>query len=292
MNFEIGFIGLGTMGLPMAQRLVAAGYALSVYNRSPGKAEQVKGAAVAASPAAAALGKDIVFTNVSDSADVEAVVLGQDGAAQTMKEGSVLIDLSTISADVTRKVAAALAARGVEMLDCPVSGGSEGAKKGTLAMMVGGKREVLARVSEVLAHLGSSLTYIGPSGSGQLTKAINQVVLAGVYQGVAEGVSLGLKAGLDMDRVVAAIAGGAAASWVLDNRSDNMIRNTYPLGFRTSLHHKDLTIALASAQKLGVSLPVAALVAEFESALIARGFSDEDMSNLARLTREGAGLEG
>jgi len=287
---KLAFIGLGTMGAPMAQRLVDAGYAVTVHNRTRERERQVTGAKRAASPREAATGQDIVFTMVSDTPDVQAVIAGEDGALHGMASGSVLIDMSTISPTVTRELSEALAEKGIEMLDAPVSGGSEGAQKGTLAVMVGGKADVLERVQDVLAHLGKSVTHVGPSGSGQLVKAINQVVIAGTYAAVAEGMTLGLKAGLEMDAVVKAIAGGAAGSWVLENRSGNMVRGEYPLGFRTRLHRKDLGIALAAARELGVPLQVAALVEQLETGLVARGYGEEDVSNIARVVREGAGL--
>lgn len=283
---KLAFIGLGTMGVPMAQRLVEAGFEVTVHNRTREKELEVAGAKRAASPKEAATGQDVVFTMVSDTPDVVSVIMGEDGALGGMGEGSVLIDMSTISPSVTQELAAKLAQKGVEMLDAPVSGGSEGAQQGTLAVMVGGKAEVLEGVREVLAHLAKTVTYVGPSGSGQLVKAINQVVIAGTYAAVAEGMALGLAAGLEMDAVVKAIAGGAAGSWVLENRSGNMIRGEYPLGFRTRLHHKDLGIALAAAQDLGVTLPVTQLVEGLEAKLIEQGYGEEDVSNIARAVRK------
>lgn len=288
---KLAWIGLGTMGAPMAQRLVSAGFDVTVHNRTREREESVSGAKRASSPQEAAEGCDIVFTMVSDTPDAEAVITGEKGALSGMKPGSVLIDMSTISPSVTRSLAAQLAEGGIDMLDAPVSGGSEGAQKGTLAAMVGGKAEVLEGVRVVLEHLAKSVTYVGPSGSGQLVKAINQVVIAGTYEAVAEGMALGLAANLDMDAVVSAISGGAAGSWVLENRSSNMIRGEYPLGFRTRLHRKDLGIALASARDLGVPLQVTALVEQLETGLIKRGYGDEDVSNIARAVRESAGLE-
>ncbi len=275
----------------MAQRLVDAGYDVTVHNRTREREENVTGAKRASSPEEAARGNNVVFTMVSDTPDAEAVIVGEGGALHGMVGGSVLVDMSTISPSVTQKLAAQLAEKGVEMLDAPVSGGSEGAQKGTLAVMVGGKAEVLERVREPLSHLAKTVTYVGPSGSGQLVKAINQVVIAGTYAAVAEGMALGLAAGLDMDAVVAAISGGAAGSWVLENRSGNMVRGEYPLGFRTRLHRKDLGIALSAARDLGVPLPVAALVEQLETGLIKRGYGDEDVSNIARAVRESAGLD-
>ena len=288
---KLAFIGLGTMGAPMAQRLVDAGYDVTVHNRTREREEKVTGAKRADSPQEAARGCDVVFTMVSDTPDAEAVITGEDGALRGMVAGSILVDMSTISPSVTQTLAAQLAEKGVEMLDAPVSGGSEGAQKGTLAVMVGGKAEVLERVREPLSHLARTVTYVGPSGSGQLVKAINQVVIAGTYAAVAEGMALGLAAGLEMDAVVSAISGGAAGSWVLENRSGNMVRGDYPLGFRTRLHRKDLGIALSAARELGVPLPVAALVEQLETGLIKRGYGDEDVSNIARAVRESAGLD-
>ena len=283
---KLAFIGLGTMGVPMAQRLVEAGFDVTVHNRTRERETEVAGAKRAASPKEAAAGQDVVFTMVSDTPDVVAVIAGEDGALGGMREGSVLIDMSTISPSVTQELAAKLAEKGVEMLDAPVSGGSEGAQQGTLAVMVGGKAEVLEGVRDVLSHLAKTVTYVGPSGSGQLVKAINQVVIAGTYAAVAEGMALGLAAGLEMDAVVKAIAGGAAGSWVLENRSGNMIRGEYPLGFRTRLHHKDLGIALTAAQDLGVTLPVTELVEGLEAKLIEQGYGEEDVSNIARAVRK------
>ena len=288
---KLAWIGLGTMGAPMAQRLVDAGFDVTVHNRTRAREEDVTGVKRAASPQEAAADCDIVFTMVSDTPDAEAVITGEGGAVYGMKPGSVLIDMSTISPGVTQNLAAQLSEKEIEMLDAPVSGGSEGAQKGTLAVMVGGKTEVLERVRDVLSHLAKTVTYVGPSGSGQLVKAINQIVIAGTYAAVAEGMALGLAADLEMDAVVSAISGGAAGSWVLENRSGNMIRGDYPLGFRTRLHRKDLGIALGAARDLGVPLQVTALVEQLETGLIKRGYGDEDVSNIARAVRESAGIE-
>ena len=291
---KIGFIGLGTMGAPMAKNLLAAGFDVTVHNRTREKEEALAaaGATRAASPREAAAGADVVITNVSDTPDVEAVVLGEDGAVHGLKKGSVLIDVSTISPSVTRTIAAKLAERGVAMLDAPVSGGSEGAEKGTLSIMVGGEPEVFERMKPVLEAMGKTVTLVGPVGSGQVTKAINQTIIAGTYAAVAEGMAMGLAAGIDLEAAHRALSGGAAGSWVLSNRAQNMIDNRYPLGFRTRLHLKDLGIALETARDLGVPVPVTAYVAQIETGLVKRGFGDEDVSNIARAVREGAGLDG
>lgn len=289
---KICFIGLGTMGAPMAKNLLEAGFELTVHNRTRDKEEALAawGAKRAASPQEAAAGADVVITNVSDTPDVEAVVLGENGAIHSMKRGSVLIDVSTIAPSATRAIAARLAEIGAEMLDAPVSGGSEGAEKGTLSIMVGGKRDVFERMEPVLEAMGTTLTHVGPVGSGQVTKAINQIIIAGTYAAVAEGMALGLAAGIDIRAAHRAVVGGAAGSWVLSNRARNMIDNHYPLGFRTRLHLKDLGIALETARDLGVPIPVTAYVEQLETGLVKRGFGDEDVSNIARTVREGAGL--
>ena len=290
---KIGFIGLGTMGAPMAKNLLTAGFDVTVHNRTRDKEEALAeaGAQRAASPKEAATGADVVITNVSDTPDVEAVVLAEDGALHGLKKGAVLIDVSTISPSATRNIAAKLAERGVDMLDAPVSGGSEGAVKGTLSIMVGGKAEVFERMKPVLEAMGKTVTLVGPVGSGQVTKAINQTIIAGTYAAVAEGVALGLAAGIDIEAAHRAVSGGAAGSWVLTNRAENMIENRYPLGFRTRLHLKDLGIALETARDLGVPIPVTAYVEQLETGLVKRGFGDEDVSNIARVVREGAGLD-
>ncbi len=290
---NIGFIGMGTMGAPMAKRLVEAGYQVTVHNRTRSREEPVAaaGAHRAASPREAAFDKDVVITMVSDTPDVQAVVLGEQGAIHGMKAGSVLVDMSTISPSATRKIAKALNEKDIEMLDAPVSGGSEGAEKGTLSIMVGGKDVVLEQIRPVLEHLGSTITLVGPVGSGQITKAINQVIIAGAYGAVAEGMALGLAAGIDLEAAHRALSGGAAGSWILTNRAQNMIENRYPLGFRTRLHRKDLNIALDAAKELGVAIPISAYIEQLETSLVKRGFGEEDVSNIARIVREQAGLE-
>ncbi len=281
------------MGDPMALNVMKAGHDLIVHNRTRPKEELLaaQGAKRAASPREAALEAEVIITSLSDTPDVEEVVLGDHGIIHGARPGSVVVDMSTISPDATRKMEQVLRAKGIKMIDAPVSGGPEGAKQGTLAIMVGGDPEDVARVMPVLKAMGAKITHVGPIGAGQLTKAINQTIITGVYLGVAEGLVLGLKAGLDMDKVVAAIGEGAASSWVLTHRSQNMINNNYPLGFRVRLHHKDLGIALETAKKLGVTMPVAALMEQIETGLVARGHGDEDLSAVARSIREQSGID-
>ena len=289
---KIGFVGLGTMGAPMARRLLEAGHDVTVHNRTRSREEPLEalGARRASTPRECARDRELVITMVSDTPDVQAVVLGEEGAVEGMAEGSVLVDMSTISPATTRLMAAALADHGVAMLDAPVSGGSEGAERGTLSIMVGGEAEVLERARPVLEVFGSAINHVGPIGSGQITKAVNQVIIAGTYAAIAEGLTLGLAAGIDIDAAHAAVSGGAAGSWGLTNRGPNMIHNHYPLGFRSRLHRKDLGIALDAARELGVAIPLAAYVEQLETSLLHRGFGDEDVSNIARIVREQAGL--
>ena len=225
-----------------------------------------------------------------DSPQVAEVVFGPDGLAEGLAEGSLLVDCSTISPARTREFGERLAAQSVSMIDAPVSGGSEGAKAGTLTIMVGGAPSDVERARPVLGAMGRTITHLGPLGSGQVAKAVNQVILCGTYLGVAEGIVLAMKAGLDPELVVSALSGGAAGSWVLQNRSKPMIDDRYPLGFRIALHRKDMGIALELSRQVGAVLPVAALAATLEDGLIATGHGDDDNSALARAVRRLSGL--
>ena len=250
---RVGFVGLGTMGGAMAANVARAGFEVSAWNRTPGRAAELGelGVRLAASPAEVAAASEVVITIVSDTPDVEAVLFGEAGVAAGATPGSIVVDMSTIAPSATRDFAARLGARDVHMLDAPVSGGSEGAKKGSLSIFVGGDAADLERVRPVLATMGTTITHVGPIGAGQAVKAVNQVILAGAYLGVAEGIVLAIKAGLDVEQVVAALSGGAAQSWVLANRSGRMLDNDYPLGFKVALHRKDLGIALQLARETG-----------------------------------------
>lgn len=284
------------MGAPMVQNLLKAGHTVAVYNRTQSKMQAVveAGAIATTSPKAAATQADIIITCVSDSPDVEAVVLGnsnQAGIIDGARPGSLLIDMSTISPGVTRSLAKQLKQKDIAMIDAPVSGGSEGAQNGTLSIMVGGQKEDVDRATPILEAMGSTITHVGDIGAGQTTKAINQIIVAGTYWSVAEGMSLGLKAGLDMEKVVQAVGNGAAGSWGLTHRSSNMIDNDYPLGFRVRLHQKDLAIALETARELGLPLPMAAYVEQVENGLIAKGYGDEDISAIARSVRDMGGID-
>jgi 3-hydroxyisobutyrate dehydrogenase len=289
---KVAFIGLGTMGQGMAGNVLKAGHDLTIHNRSREKEEKLaaKGARRAASPREAASDAEIIVICVSDTPDVEEIILGETGVIHGAAEGVIVVDMSTISPTATRSLAAKLGGRGVKMLDAPVSGGSEGAQEGTLAIMVGGDAADFKKALPILEAMGKTVTHVGAVGAGQITKAINQIIISGTYMTLAEGLTLGIKAGLDMYKVVDAIRGGAASSWVLDNRAKNVIDNTYPLGFRVRLHQKDLKIALDTARELGVTLPATSLVAQIENGLIAQGYGDDDISALGRSIREQSGL--
>ena len=289
---RIGFVGLGTMGAAMAGHLARAGYPMTVWNRTPERTADLAaaGAMVAATPAELARVSDVVITCVSDTPDVGAVLFDPDGIAAGVRPGTLLIDCSTISPAATRSFAQRLEATGVDMVDAPVSGGSEGAQRATLTIFVGGEAAAVERAGPILATIGRTITHVGPIGAGQAVKAVNQVILAGAYLGVAEGIVLALKANLDVTQVVGALSGGAAQSWVLANRSGRMIDNDYPLGFKLALHLKDLGIALELADELGAELPVSRLCAEIERRLVEDGHANDDMSAVARRIRALADL--
>jgi 3-hydroxyisobutyrate dehydrogenase len=289
---RVGVIGLGTMGSAMALNLARAGFETTVWNRSPGRTGSLveAGAKEAASPADVARAADVVVVSVSDTPDVESVLFGPDGVADAAHPGLIVIDTSTISPSATRAFAERLREHEADLVDAPVSGGSEGARNATLTIFVGGDETSVSRARPILEALGRTITHFGPVGSGQAVKAVNQVVIAGVYLAVAEGLVLAIKAGLDPEKVVAALGGGVAGSWILQNRSGRMLANEYPLGFRTSLHLKDLGIALGLAREVGAVLPLAGLAQQLENGLVARGYGDEDNSNLARAVRELSGL--
>ena len=290
---KVAFLGLGTMGAAMAANLARAGFPVTAWNRTAGRASDLEelGVTMAGSPAEAVADTPFVVICVSDTPDVEAVLFGEDGVASAARAGTLIIDCSTIAPSGSWDFAARLRERGLRMVDAPVSGGSEGARNATLTIFVGGDERDVEHARPVLNALGRTITHVGPIGAGQAVKAVNQVILAGAYLGVAEGVVLAIKAGLDVEQVVGALSGGAAQSWVLTNRSARMIDNDYPLGFKVALHRKDLAIALDLAAQLGATLPVSALAAQLENGLITNGHGDDDMSALARSIRGLSGLD-
>jgi 3-hydroxyisobutyrate dehydrogenase len=284
---KTGVIGLGAMGGPMARNFHRHRSLHAVWNRTRARAEEVARdthVRIAESPAALAGACDLIVTCVSRDQDV--IDMARQLAAG-ITPGAIVADTSTVSAKTAREAAAILREKSAHFLDCPVSGGTEGAIKGTLAMMVGGDADVFARARHTLSAIAGKIVHIGPTGSGQACKAVNQLMVAGVYEAVAEAIAFGQSLGLDMHRVVEAISTGAAASWVLSNRSGNMLDMKFPLGFKVALHHKDLEICRAMARDAdGATLPIAErMLASYEE-LMRRGYGDEDVSAIYRLQAE------
>lgn len=281
---SVALLGLGTMGAPMAGHLARAGHTVRGWNRTPGR-PAIPGVTQVASLREALIGADVVVLSVSDTPDVEALLLGAGGAIEHLAAGSLVIDTSTISPSATRRIGAALAKRGIGMVDAPVSGGSEGAVNGSLTVFLGGAADAVALAEPMLRAFAKTITHLGPLGAGQVGKAVNQLVISGSYLSLAEGILVGQRAGLDPATLAAALAGGAAKSWVLDNRWQRMAEDRYPLGFKVSLHRKDLGIAIELAKEVGVPVPAATLVAQLEDALVAAGRGGDDLSALAHQLR-------
>ncbi|MBM3391137.1 MAG: 2-hydroxy-3-oxopropionate reductase [Betaproteobacteria bacterium] len=282
---KLGFIGLGVMGRPMALHLLKAGHALSVYARRAEAAQPLvdAGAATCASPAEVAAYSEVVFTMVTTGADVETVALGEGGILHGAKPGTVLVDMGTIPPGTARRIAAALAAKGIEAIDAPVSGGEVGAQNATLAIMAGGKPEVLERVRPLLEKLGKTIVHIGPSGAGQVAKACNQMIMVACIEAAAEAMLLAQRAGADPEKVRQALAGGSAGSRVLEVFGARMTARDFRAGVEARLHHKDFGILLDEAVALGAPLPIAAQVWQQLNALMALGWGREDTSSLLRV---------
>ena len=285
---KLAFLGLGVMGFPMAGHLARAGHPVVVYNRTPAKAAQwveKYGGSAAPTPAAAAADATLVMMCVGNDDDVRAVALGPTGAVAAMRAGSVLVDHTTASATVAREVHAAAKARSVGFLDAPVSGGQAGAENGKLTIMVGGEADVFARAEGVLAHYARAVTLMGGPGSGQLTKMVNQICIAGLVQALSEGINFAQKAGLDAERVLDVIGKGAAQSWQMDNRGKTMVADKFDFGFAVDWMRKDLSLCLAEARANGAALPVTALVDQFYARVQAQGGGRWDSSSLMRVLR-------
>ncbi len=249
---KLAFLGLGVMGFPMAGHLAKAGHEVTVYNRTAAKArawtEQHKGVAKP-TPAEAAAGAEIVFTCVGNDDDVRQVVLGEQGAFEGMSKGALLVDHTTASAELARELDAAAKAKGFGFLDAPVSGGQAGAQNGTLTVMVGGDAASFARAEPVMKHYGRAVTHMGPAGNGQLTKMVNQIMIAGLVQALSEGLNFAVRAGLDAQKAAQVIAKGAAQSWQLENRYQTMLDDKFDFGFAVDWMRKDLAICLAEARR-------------------------------------------
>ena len=283
---KTGVIGLGAMGSGMALNLHKAGFLYGVWNRTRSKAEDIAGrcgVVLFESPAALAAQCELVILCVSRDADVLEMT-EQVGSA--VVAGAIVVDTSTVSSDTAQRAAGMLAEKNVAFLDCPVSGGVEGAKNGTLAMMVGGDPEALARAEAALHAIAATITLIGPSGSGQACKAVNQIMCAGVNQAVTDALAFGEAMGLDMNKVVDVVAKGAAGNWFLDHRGKTMLVDDNDTGFKLNLHHKDLTICKAMMEELDkVSLPLVDTTLRQYEELMEQGYGDEDISALYRLKR-------
>ena len=287
---KAAFIGLGVMGYPMAGHLKNAGVDVCVYNRTAEKAqrwvEEYKGS-MAQSPAAAASGCDVVLSCVGNDDDVRQVLIGDSGALSAMRSGALLVDHTTASATLAREINSAAAEKGVGFLDAPVSGGQAGAENGALTVMVGGEDSHYETAKPVFESYSKFSKLLGPAGSGQLAKMVNQVCIAGIVQGLAEGLNFAQKAGLDGEALIEAISKGAAGSWQMDNRFETMLADRYEFGFAVDWMRKDLGIAIAEAKNNGADLPVAELVDSFYTEVQEMGGARWDTSSLlARLTRK------
>lgn len=288
---KVAFLGLGVMGYPMAGHLKAkGGHELTVYNRTKAKADQwVKqhGGTAKATPAEAASGQDFVFCCVGNDNDLREVTLGEHGAIAAMKPGAIFIDNTTASADIARELHGAAKAKGCGFLDAPVSGGQAGAENGVLTVMVGGDQADFDKAKPVIDCFARACRLLGPAGSGQLTKMVNQICIAGLVQGLSEAVHFGKTAGLDMEAVIDVISKGAAQSWQMENRAKTMIEGKFDFGFAVDWMRKDLSICLDEARRCGAQLPVTALVDQFYADVQKMGGKRWDTSSLvARLERK------
>jgi 3-hydroxyisobutyrate dehydrogenase len=293
MNESIGFIGLGIMGTGMAANLLRAGYNLTVWNRTPSKMGSLMeaGAAGASGPAEVAANSTILITCVSDTPDVAEVVLGRGGLIEGIRPGTLLIDCSTISPKMTRDISEQLAAKGATMLDAPVSGGSEGAAKGTLSIMVGGDAADFARAQPVLAAMGKTITHVGPQGAGQMVKLVNQILVVGTMQAVAEALLFADAGGLDLEKTLAAVSGGAAGSWMLSNRGPQVIERDWRPGFTIDLQQKDLRLVLEAADQVGAPVPGTAQIFQYYRSLQERGLGGDGNHALVRALEFLSGME-
>ena len=285
---KLTFIGLGVMGAPMAAHLAKAGHDVTVYNRTASRAEAwvvKQGGRAAPTPAAAAEGADAVFSCVGADADLEAVTLGPDGCFAAMKPGALFVDHTTVSAIIARRLAAEGEARGLLIVDAPVSGGQAGAENGTLSIMCGGSDAAMAAAEPLMGAYAGRIVHVGGPGSGQQTKMVNQICIAGAVQGLAEGLRFAQASGLDLDKVFEAVSGGAAASWQMLNRWKTMAEDSFDFGFAIDWMRKDLGLAMDEARQNGATLPIAALVDQFYAEVQSMGGGRQDTSALVRRIR-------
>lgn len=293
MAERVGFIGLGIMGQGMARNLLKAGFPLTVWNRTAGKVEPLAaaGAQTAANPAAVAAESEVIIICVSDTPDVEAVILGPKGVIEGAKAGSLVIDCSTISPAATQKLAQTLAEKGIAMLDAPISGGSEGAARGTLSIMVGGAAKDFERALPVLQAMGKNIIHVGASGAGQTVKLVNQVLVVGNALAMCEALLLAQAGGVDLAKTLEAVSAGAAGSWMLSNRGPQILRRDWRPGFTIDLQQKDLRLVLATADNLGAPLPGTNLIFQLYRTLQARGLGSEGNHALIKALENLAGFE-
>jgi len=283
---QVGLIGLGAMGQGMARNLAKAGFLHAVYNRTLSKAEALAnelGISYYPNPHTLAAQVDVILLCVSADADVLEMV---NSISQTAKPGSIVIDMSTVSRQTAQRAAEILAITQVDFLDAPVSGGVEGANKGTLVMMAGGAEQVLQRVRAILSAMTSRIEYMGETGNGQTCKAVNQIMCAGINQAVTEALAFGQAQGLDMDKVIDVVSGGAAGNWFLHHRGKTMAQGIFKPGFKLALHHKDLLICRQMAEKSNIPCPLTQSTLDDYAKLMQQGFGDEDISALYRLKRQ------
>jgi len=283
---KVAFAGLGVMGYPMAGHLAKGGHDVTVFNRNPAKAEawiKEYGGKASATPAAAAEGADFVFCCVGNDDDVREVIAGPNGVLSGMAAGSVLVDHTTASADVARDMAELAAQKGVKFLDAPVSGGQAGAVNGVLTIMIGGEEEAFERARPIMEAYGRMMALMGPSGSGQLTKMMNQMCIAGAVQGLAEALDFGQRAGIDGERAVEVISKGAAQSWQMENRYQTMLKGEFDFGFAVDWMRKDIAICVAEASRNGAQLPMTRMVDGFYEQIQQRGGGRWDTSSLIDL---------
>ena len=292
-NEPIGFIGLGIMGMSMARNLMKAGYPVVAYNRTASKAQELaeEGATAVSSPREVAEACAVVITMVTDSPDVEAVVLGEGGVIEGIQPDAVLIDMSAISPSVTRNIAARLREKCADMLDAPVSGGSWGAVEGTLSIMVGGEKAIFDRCLPVFQAMGRSIVHVGASGMGQTTKLVNQVLVVGTMNAVAEALVFAASSGADLETTIEAVKGGAAGSWQLDNLGSRVIKGDFAPGFMVRLQQKDLRLVLEAAREMRLSLPVTEIVQQYYALLESTGLGEEGTQALIKIHERRAGLE-
>ncbi|HZG68502.1 MAG TPA: NAD(P)-dependent oxidoreductase [Herpetosiphonaceae bacterium] len=293
MSERIGFIGLGIMGGGMARNLLRAGFPLQVWNRTRSRTEPLvaEGATAADNPAALAAANDIIITCVSDTPDVEAVILGEEGVIAGVRPGALVIDMSTISPQATVAIGDRLAERDVHMLDAPVSGGSEGAARGTLSIMVGGDEPDVARARPVFEAMGKTITHVGARGSGQTVKLVNQILVVGNTLAMCEALLLAQAGGVDLQKAYEAVSPGAAGSWMFTNRAPQILRRDWKPGFTINLQQKDVRLVLQTADELGVPLPATSLIFNLYRTLQARGLGEEGNHGLIKALEYLAGYE-